>query len=85
MSIAQVVTRGYGSFGSVSKLPTLGYSIGAPPVSYAFTLEAGRVFVPGTRYGRVSQPGTRYGRVSQPGMAVGTTRVPGAERVRVIK
>ena len=75
MSIAQVVTRGYGSFGSVSKLPTLGYSIGAPPVSYAFTLEAGRVFVPGTRYGRVSQPG----------MAVGTTRVPGAERVRVIK
>lgn len=26
MSIATVVTRGYGSFGSVNKLPTLGYS-----------------------------------------------------------
>ena len=29
MSIATVVTRGYGSFGSVNKLPTWGYSIGA--------------------------------------------------------
>lgn len=29
MSIATVVTRGYGSFGSVNKLPTLGYSVGA--------------------------------------------------------
>lgn len=26
MSIALVVTRGFGSFGSVNKLPTLGYS-----------------------------------------------------------
>lgn len=30
MSIATVVTRGYGSFGSINWLPTLGYSIGAP-------------------------------------------------------
>ena len=29
MSVATVVTRGFGSFGSVNKLPTLGYSIGA--------------------------------------------------------
>lgn len=29
MSIATVVTRGYGSFGSVNKLPTLGYDIAA--------------------------------------------------------
>lgn len=29
MSIATVVTRGYGSFGTVNDLPTLGYSIGA--------------------------------------------------------
>jgi hypothetical protein len=28
MSIATVVTRGYGSFGSINLLPTLGYSIG---------------------------------------------------------
>ena len=28
MSIATVVTRGYGSFGSVNLIPTLGYSIG---------------------------------------------------------
>lgn len=29
MSIATIVTRGFGSFGSVSLLPTLGYSIAA--------------------------------------------------------
>jgi len=29
MSIATVVTRGYGSFGSVNYLPTWGYDIGA--------------------------------------------------------
>ena len=29
MSIATVVTRGYGSFGSVNKLPTRGYSAAA--------------------------------------------------------
>lgn len=28
MSIATVVTRGYGSFGSVNKLPTQGFDIG---------------------------------------------------------
>lgn len=35
MSIAQVVSRGYGSFGTVNKVTTRGYSIGAaviPPV-----------------------------------------------------
>ena len=29
MSIATVVTLGYGSFGSVNLVPTIGYSIGA--------------------------------------------------------
>ena len=29
MSISTVVTRGYGAFGSVNKLPTWGYGIGA--------------------------------------------------------
>ena len=27
MSVATVVTRGYGSFGSVNKIPTLGYGL----------------------------------------------------------
>ena len=37
MSIATVVTMGYGSFGTVNFLPTIGYSIGvttAPTVVY---------------------------------------------------
>lgn len=32
MSIATVVTRGYGTFGSVNLLPVRGYSIGSPIV-----------------------------------------------------
>ena len=48
MSIATVVTRGYGSFGSVNKLPTLGYSIGIPavvipPTSVRFQVSAPRM------------------------------------------
>ena len=37
MSIATIVTMGFGSFGSVNLLPTIGYSIGstiAPTVVY---------------------------------------------------
>ena len=40
MSIAQVVTFGFGSFGSVNKLPTMGFDIGqvtvpdAPGIGY---------------------------------------------------
>ena len=49
-SIATVVTMGYGSFGSVNVLPTLGYGIGAEPVDLTTpagifrSLEPGRVF-----------------------------------------
>ena len=42
MSIATVVTRGYGSFGSVNSLPTLGYAIGesaVPAPSHWHTIE----------------------------------------------
>ena len=33
MSIARVVTRGYGTFSDVNELPTRGYSIAAPAPS----------------------------------------------------
>ena len=36
MSIATVVTSGFGSFGSVNKLPTWGYDIGAAVTSPAY-------------------------------------------------
>lgn len=32
MTIAQVVTRGYGSFGSVNLLPTWGYGVAVAPI-----------------------------------------------------
>ncbi len=34
MSIATIVTRGYGTFGSVNKLPTRGFSIGEVQLIY---------------------------------------------------
>lgn len=40
MSIATVVTMGFGSFGSVNKLPTLGYSAGAPETPTAISTDA---------------------------------------------
>jgi len=40
-SIATVVTRGFGSFGSVNLLPTMGYGAGAGPVDSPATLEVG--------------------------------------------
>lgn len=36
-SIATVVTMGYGSFGSIDVLPTIGYGIGIPTASEAPT------------------------------------------------
>lgn len=77
MSIATVVTRGFGSFGSVNKLPTLGYSIGEEVVvtPYSFTMEVGRVYVPGAYSGRAFSPG----------LPVSTTHVPGFQRAKVIK
>ena len=35
MSISSVVTRGYGTWSTVNKLPTWGYSIGIPPAATA--------------------------------------------------
>ena len=46
MSIATVVTMGFGSFGSVNNLPTLGYSIATAPVPSSEGMEfrlAGRL------------------------------------------
>ena len=39
MSIAQVITGGYGSFGSVNKLPTLGFDIAEITVASVEGLE----------------------------------------------
>ncbi len=75
MSVAAVVTRGFGSFGSVNKLPTLGYGIGAAATPYSFTMQVGRVYVPGMSAGRVFTPGP----------TVSTTHAPGFQRAKVIK
>ena len=59
MSIATVVTMGYGSFGDVNLIPTLGYSIGVvvilPPNPYI----PARVQQQDTRLGRPQTTDTR--------------------------
>jgi hypothetical protein len=49
MSISTVVTRGYGAFGSVNKLPTWGYGIGAGVVSPTTGVTRSTVLVGPTR------------------------------------
>lgn len=43
-SIATVVTMGYGSFGSVNLIPTLGYGIGAAVVEIRYRVVAADVY-----------------------------------------
>jgi hypothetical protein len=62
MSIATVVTRGYGAFGSVNKLPTWGYGIGAGVVSPAYETQRHTLY--GTSLERHSLTGTSLERHS---------------------
>jgi len=63
MSISTVVTMGYGSFGSVNKLPTLGYGIGAAVVLVygPARVTAAAVYQPGAMQAAVYQPGAKAG------------------------
>ena len=65
MSIATVVTRGYGSFGDVNKLPTWGYSIGAAVVEAVNYSRIGTLMGAsdkiGTLMGASDKIGTLYG------------------------
>lgn len=62
MSVATVVTMGYGSFGSVNLLPTIGYSISGPvfPNDSSFT-RAGPADSSFTRSGPADSSFTRSG------------------------
>ena len=39
MSVATVVSRGYGSFGSVNFVPTFGYTIGAAVDQFVYSVD----------------------------------------------
>ena len=69
MSISTVVTRGYGAFGSVNKLPTWGYGIGAAAQpTYA------RI---GTLIGASRQIGTLAGMTQKTGVLSGSSQQVG--------
>lgn len=76
MSVSTVVTMGYGSFGSVNKLPTLGYGIGAAVVLVygPARVTAAAVYVPGGKAAAVYQPGGFAGAVYVPGVKAGAAQ-----------
>lgn len=61
MSIASVATRGYGTWGSVNLVPTLGYGIGAAVAILVYT-----------RIGTLSGASRAIGRMSGSTMKIGT-------------
>lgn len=64
MSIATVITRGYGSFGSVALVVTRGYSI--PPGGFA-CIPAAMVYIPGAQAMQRYRPGPQAAQVFTPG------------------
>lgn len=54
MSISTVITRGFGHFGGVNFLPTIGYSIFLPP-----PMPPNRIFRPGLQQNRFTAMDTR--------------------------
>lgn len=70
MSVASVVTRGFGAFGSVNLLPTLGY--GAPSnVSAPICFRAASVFHPGGKQASAYHPGAKKAAMFIPGGKAG--------------
>ncbi len=73
MTISTVVTRGFGSFGSVNNLPTLGYDLGAPIVASRLYIQVAAVYVPGAFASAAFIPGPQ----------LATAYVPGAQAARI--
>lgn len=68
-SIATVVTRGFGSFGSVNLLPTLGYGIGAAAEPYFGCIHAMQCYVPGYSDQQAFVPGFEAKQEYVPGVS----------------
>lgn len=63
-SPSTVITLGYGSFGSVNLLPTLGYGIGAQvDVVYGPMFCVAQAYIPGAQQGQCYIPGLQAGEV----------------------
>lgn len=72
MSVSTVITLGYGTFGSVNKIPTLGYSIGeAVNLVNGPLLFTASLYRPGARRGDVYRGGSQAADVYRPGAKKG--------------
>lgn len=77
MSVSTVVTMGFGSFGSVNRIPTVGYSIGS--VVITVTQPSSRSYrVSGTRSAAYDVNGTSAGPYDVTGPESASYEVPGA-------
>ena len=63
-SVSTVVTRGYGTWGSVNLIPTLGYGIGAA-VDYpqGGIMRAATIYADALRAGQAYQDGIKQGEI----------------------
>ncbi len=77
MSIATVVTRGFGSFGSVNKLPTLGYRSHDEIEIGDGYCQIGTSFIDGGRIGSSLVDGVRIGSSFVDGCKAGSSFVDG--------
>lgn len=76
-SPSTVITLGFGSFGSVNLLPTLGYGIGAAVSSVIGPagMVAGEVYRPGMMAGAGHRDGMAAGEVYRNGMMAGAQKL----------
>lgn len=76
MSIARIVTRGFGSFSDVNELPVRGFTVGvAVSTVYGGRFVAGHAFLPGMQRATVAKTGFAEGAVHNPGFQqAGATR-----------
>ena len=79
MSIGTVVTRGYGSFGSVALVVLAGYSIPIVDAVGSAFMRAGAIYVDGVAVGVTFIDGVKAGTTFTGGVAISTIYVDGSQ------
>jgi hypothetical protein len=78
MSIATVVTRGYGSFGSIALVVLAGYSPSTVEATGSAFMRAGTTYVDGVPLGTTFIDGATNATTFIDGVAIATTYIDGA-------
>ena len=79
MSVSTVVTRGYGSFGSIALVVLAGYTPEAVDAVGSASMRAGAIYVDGVAVGVTFIDGVKAGTTFAGGVAISTIYVDGAK------